>query len=97
MAKLERSELLKLAEMTSLKLTDAEVDSLRADLNSLLSYTDQLNTVDLGAKQQTHRNTNVFRDDVATPEVHDLLSNAPEKEESYFVVPQIVDDSKEPA
>ena len=95
MAKLERSELLKLAQLTSLTLADDEIESLRDDLERLLSYTDELMAVDLGREEQTVRNTNLFRDDTVHQEKRAIIEQAPERAEQYFVVPKIVDDSKD--
>ena len=40
-------------------------------------------------------NKNILRDDIVVPnDSTDILNLAPEKQESYFVVPKILDDNK---
>ena len=96
--KLNREELLKFAKLTALKLSDAECDALLADIQNLLSYADELAHVELGTESKTLTNTNVFREDtVVACSADSPLHNAPEQDGSYFVVPKIIDDSKDAA
>lgn len=98
MAKLHRDELQKFIELTSLKLNDAEQTALLNDLEQLLAYTDELQTVSLDGTMQPCVNSNQFREDVVVQQSSTpVLEQAPEREESYFVVPKIVDQDKEAA
>lgn len=98
MATLNRSELLKFIELTALKLNDEETDKLLSELGDLLNYTDEILKADLGTTCPTPRNTNILREDVVKPYAgRSLTADAPEADEPYFVVPKIVDDSKEPS
>ncbi len=96
MAQLQRNDIIKLAELSALKLSQTEVDSLLTDLQNLISYVDQLNTAALGIEQEPLKNSNVFRDDVPEASFYQpLLAQAPERTEDYFVVPKIVDQTKD--
>jgi aspartyl-tRNA(Asn)/glutamyl-tRNA(Gln) amidotransferase subunit C len=96
MAQLKKEDILKLADLSAVKLSDAEVDLLLHDLQNLISYVDELNTVQLSAYQHTGKNTNVFRDDeVITQNSAPLLAQAPESFDTYFVVPKVVDSTKD--
>lgn len=92
MSTLNRDELRKIAQLSSLELTDAELDALLPDIKKLLDYTDELAHVALGEEQLPARNINLLREDVARPQREQaILSQAPEKEGCYFVVPKIID------
>lgn len=96
MNKLNRDELLKLAELSALKLGEDEIDPLLKDLDSILSYASQLENITLGERHKPTRNTNMLRDDVArSTDTAPLLAQAPEHADTYYVVPQIVDHDRE--
>lgn len=96
MAQLKKEDILKLADLSAVKLSDAEADSLLYDLQNLISYVDELNTVQLSAYQHTSKNSNVFRDDeVITQNSAPLLAQSPESFDTYFVVPKVVDSTKD--
>ena len=93
---LHRDELFKLAELTALKLSDAEADALLVDLQNLIDYTDELATIELKPERKLDRNVNILRDDVALQPASSsaLLTQAPKTDDTYFVVPQIIDDKE---
>lgn len=92
MATLNREDLRKIAQLSSLELTDAELDALLPDIKKLLDYTDELADIALGEEQLPARNINLLREDAARPQREQaILSQAPKKDGSYFVVPKILD------
>lgn len=96
MAKLERTDILKLAELSALTLSEKEIDTLLSDLQNIISYVDQLGEVVLNNNQPSTKNQNIFREDQAqTTDSAPLLAQAPERFGDYFVVPKIVDSSKD--
>lgn len=96
MNKLNRKELLKLADLSALQLAEDEIDPLLNDLRQILEYAAQLDGIKLGTRHKPSRNTNQLRDDVAHKHHSEaLLSQAPEREQTCFVVPQIIDHDKE--
>ena len=85
-----------LAQLSSLQLADSEVESLRTDLDNILSYINQLNSLDTTGVEPTYQVTgleNVWRDDVVevgsvTPE--QLLDLAAEQAEHSVKVPKVL-------
>jgi aspartyl-tRNA(Asn)/glutamyl-tRNA(Gln) amidotransferase subunit C len=66
MAKLTREDVLKLAQLARISLTDEEVDNYAEELSAILGYVEQLSTVDvegLAPTNQVTGLTNVMRED----------------------------------
>lgn len=83
------------ALLARLALTDAEVEGMRDDLNSILGHIDEIQRLDLeNVTPMAHAIavTNVTRADVVVPSFPQevALSNAPQQEAGAFVIPQIV-------
>ena len=85
------------AHLARLALNDRELDHHSSQLASILSYIDKLNEVDtknvLPTSHALSTLKNVFRKDVLKPSLNadDALANAPQKEEGFFKVPQIIE------
>ena len=83
MAKLTQDDVLKLARLARLQLTDAEKNQFRNEIEAILGYVEQLKDVDLEGLKPTNQVTgleNVMRVDEVkdygvSPE--ELLKNAP--------------------
>lgn len=70
MAKLTREDVLKLARLARISLTNEEVDRFTDELSAILGYVEQLSSVDVTGLKPTNQVTgltNVMRED----EVHD--------------------------
>jgi aspartyl-tRNA(Asn)/glutamyl-tRNA(Gln) amidotransferase subunit C len=83
------------AMLARLALTDAEVEAMRDDLNSILGHIDEIQRLDLAnVAPMAHAIavTNVTRDDAVVPPLSQeaAVSNAPQSEGGAFVIPQIV-------
>jgi aspartyl-tRNA(Asn)/glutamyl-tRNA(Gln) amidotransferase subunit C len=96
MAELTREDLLKLAQLARLSLTDEEVEEFRGELSAILDYVRQLKDVDVaGLKPTTQVSglTNVMRDDVLQDygiDRKDLLKNVPQVEDEMIKVKRMV-------
>lgn len=96
MTKLSREDVLKLARLSRLQLTDEEVDKFTGEISAILGYVDQLQTVDLSKLEPTLQVTgltNVTRPDEVVdygPTNEDLLKNAPETEDGHFKVKRML-------
>lgn len=99
---LQRDEILKLAELARLELSDEEVERYTAELGAVLGYIEQLSQVNVTGIEPTSQVTglmNVLRDD----EPDDALSLTREQQESivpayrdgYVVVPAVLDKGDE--
>lgn len=96
MAKLTRDDVLKLAALARLKLTDEEVEEFTHDFGEILEYVEQLQSVDtegLAATNQVSGNVNVMRKDVVKDYGYDpkaLLNNVPTREDNHIKVKRMV-------
>ena len=96
MADLTRDDVLKLARLARLQLTDDEVTEYQQELAEILKYVEQLNDVDidgLAPTSQVTGLTNVTRDDVITDYGYDpldLLKNVPSVESNLIKVKRMI-------
>lgn len=95
-AKLTRADVLKVARLGRLKLTEDEVADYTTKLGNILSYVDSLNEVDTtDVEPMVHavELSNVFRGDEVAPSLPRAaaLQNAPKTDGQFFLVPQILD------
>jgi aspartyl-tRNA(Asn)/glutamyl-tRNA(Gln) amidotransferase subunit C len=90
---LTREDVLKLADIAKLELSETQADALLGDLEKMLGFVDKVRALDLDGVEplvyMTDRE-NVLRDDVpAEPLSHaDALRNAPGADSDYFRVPR---------
>lgn len=95
MTQITRDDVLALARLSSLQLTDTELDSLTADITSILAYIEQLAELDTSGVQPTYQVTgreNIWRDDVPVQGIsrEDLLSLAPQSTSMQIQVPKVL-------
>lgn len=97
MAKLSRVDILKLAQLARLDLTEEEIEEYALELSSILQYVEQLQAVDVSGLSPTNQVsglTNVTRDDVEIDygyAPHDLLKNLPATESNQIKVKRMID------
>jgi aspartyl-tRNA(Asn)/glutamyl-tRNA(Gln) amidotransferase subunit C len=99
--KITREDVLKVAALAYLELSEEEVETFRRQLDSILTYVEQLNSIDtaniepmaqalfgLGIEQGTP-----LREDVVAPcHVKDAaLAAAPDPAPPYFRVPKVIE------
>src|SRR5262245_433043 len=94
--RLTRDDVLKVARLARLKLTDAEISDYVEKLGSVLAYVESLNEVDTeDIEPMVHavELSNVFRRDEVQPSLprEAALSNAPKSDGQFFLVPQLLD------
>ena len=91
MSKLTREEVLKLARLSRLKLTDAEIEKFQTELSEILDYVAMLDKADVSGLEPTYQVTglkNVTRDDKIVDygvSPKDLLKNAPTQDGQFKV------------
>jgi aspartyl-tRNA(Asn)/glutamyl-tRNA(Gln) amidotransferase subunit C len=96
MTQITTSDVHHLAQLSSLQLEDAEVESLRTDLENILGYIEQLSELDTTGVEPTYQVTdlsNVWRDDVVDDYGVDreaLLALAPDAEQNQIKVPKVL-------
>ena len=97
--KISREDVLKVAALANLDLTDAEVETYRGQLDDILTYIDKLNEIDTSTVEPmtqvvaastdgaTLRDDVVVRSDVIT----EVLMGAPDPAPLYFRVPRVIE------
>lgn len=96
MAKLTRDDVLKLAQLSRLHLSDEEIEQFTAEISAILGYVEQLQSVELKDIKPTNQVTgltNVMRKDElhdygASPE--ELLKNAPSTQAGHLKVKRML-------
>jgi aspartyl-tRNA(Asn)/glutamyl-tRNA(Gln) amidotransferase subunit C len=96
MPRLSLQEVEHVALLSRLRLTEDEKHAFADDLDVILEQFQILQRLDTeGVAPTAHAMTleNVFREDAARPSLkpEEVLSQAPEAREQYFVVPRIVE------
>lgn len=96
MAKITTDEVRKLADLSKLDLSKEEVEQYRHEIEQILGFLSQLDTIDTTGVEETSQVTglqNVTRQDV----IHDygvdreqLLKNAPSTEKGYLKVKRVL-------
>jgi aspartyl-tRNA(Asn)/glutamyl-tRNA(Gln) amidotransferase subunit C len=99
MARIDRAEVERIAELARLELTPDEAERMAAELAAILGYVEQLaalDTDDIEATCHALPLATPFRDDRAEPplEPEQVLANAPEREGFAFVVPRVLDEDE---
>lgn len=95
MAKLSREDVLKLARLSKLDLTDEQLDKFRGELEAIVGYVDQLQNADVKGLEPTNQVTglvNVTRKDEIEDYASraDLLKNLPASEDGHIKVNRMI-------
>jgi aspartyl-tRNA(Asn)/glutamyl-tRNA(Gln) amidotransferase subunit C len=86
----------KVARLASIKVADAELAPMAAELSGILAWIEQLNEVDtegVAPMASTEAVSLPMREDVVTEggDPGQILANAPKADRSFFVVPKVVE------
>lgn len=96
MAKISRDEVLKLAQLSKIKLSDEEVDKFVDELDAIIKYVEQIDSADTAGLEPTDQVTglkNVMRSDKVADYGEtsaELLKNAPATEKNYIKVKRVL-------
>lgn len=96
MAKLTRDDVLKLAHLSRISLSDDEVAEFSEELSSILQYVEQLSSVDVNGLEPTNQVTgltNVMRTDEVIDYGYapsDLLKNVPHTQDNQLKVKRMI-------
>lgn len=93
---LSREEVLKIARLARLRLSDKEIEFFQERLGRILGYVEELGKVatkDGGIVRHVPKDAVAFREDRAVPfeDPHELLKNAPATEADSFLLPQVME------
>jgi aspartyl-tRNA(Asn)/glutamyl-tRNA(Gln) amidotransferase subunit C len=96
MSKLTREDVLKLANLARLDLSDAEIEAYQAELSEILQYVEHLQSVDVDGLKPTNQVTgleNVTRPDEPRDygyQVSELLKNLPDHQNDQIKVKRMI-------
>lgn len=96
--KITKEQVLTVAKLARLDLSDAEVSKFSDQLSSILEYFEKMNeldTKDVAPLAHCLAISNCFREDVVTESLGTemTLANAPQRDGAFFKVPKILNDS----
>ncbi len=94
--KLNKEQVLHIARLSKLGLTDDEVEKMSEQLSNILENFEILNKVDTDGvppTAQPNALTNVLKDDVVKPSLpqDEVLANAPQRDGDYFKVKVVLE------
>ena len=94
--KIDKNTTLKIAKLARIKIDESEIAELSAQLSLILDWVEQLYEVNTNNVEPLNNVSNAklpLRKDEENKEdkSKDVLSNAPEKLENFFVVPKVVE------
>ena len=94
---IDRETVEHVARLTRLALSEAELERMRAELNSILAHLDTLKALDTeGVEPTSHALplVNVMREDDVRPSLllDAMVANAPDRVGDLFRVPRIIED-----
>lgn len=92
MIKISREEVLHIASLSRIELSEEEIPGLIKNLQETLSYAARVQEIASGLESTSAKNVNVFREDGVRPsDPAPILANAPKREENYFAVPVVLE------
>ena len=94
--KIDKESLKKIAHLARLQIKPEEETTLLSSMDSVLSWMEQLNEIDTeGVEPLTHilDEANIWRQDISnnTLSRQEALSNAPSKNDTYIMVPKVIE------
>lgn len=96
MTQISRDDVRHLAQLSSLQLSDNEIDDLQVDIGNILNYVEQLSELDTSGVEPTYQVTdleNVWREDVVDDygvSRETLLGLAPASDNNQIKVPKVL-------
>jgi aspartyl-tRNA(Asn)/glutamyl-tRNA(Gln) amidotransferase subunit C len=99
MARIERADVERIAELARLELGPDEAERMAAELGAILGYVAQLDALDTDAVEPTHHafalRTPLRPDRAEAPLPPErAVANAPAREGFAFVVPKVLDEDE---
>ncbi len=96
--RIDEVQVRKVAKLSRLELTEAEVEEFTDQLSAILDYVEKMNELDTdGIEPLAHclPISNVLREDCVKESLgtKQALANAPQRDGEFFKVPKILDDS----
>jgi aspartyl-tRNA(Asn)/glutamyl-tRNA(Gln) amidotransferase subunit C len=95
--RIDEAQVRKVAKLSRLELTEAEVGEFTGQLSAILDYVEKMNELNTeGIEPLAHclPISNVLREDCVKESLgtEEALANAPQRDGEFFKVPKILDD-----
>ena len=95
--KISKEDVLKVSELARLEFKEDEVTKFTEQLGNILEYIEKLNELDTDNVEPTSHVLDIstpMREDkvIKLLSIEEVLQNAPETEDDFFVVPQVIED-----
>ncbi|MCZ6527598.1 MAG: Asp-tRNA(Asn)/Glu-tRNA(Gln) amidotransferase subunit GatC [Candidatus Dadabacteria bacterium] len=95
--KISKDDIIKVSELARLEFKEEELEIFTEQLGNILEYIEQLNELDTDNVEPTSHVLDIstpLREDkvVEWLSTEEVLKNAPESEDDFFVVPQVIED-----
>jgi aspartyl-tRNA(Asn)/glutamyl-tRNA(Gln) amidotransferase subunit C len=95
--KIDQTQVRKVAKLSRLELTEAEVEEFTGQLSAILDYVEKMNELDTAEVEPLAHClpvSNVLREDCPKESLGTdrVLANAPQRDGEFFKVPKILDD-----
>lgn len=95
MSKIMKDEVIKIAAMSHIELSKDTIDDFVQRLEKVLNYAERVKEIAADSNEPLHKRVNVFREDsVERCDAQRVLQEAPQREQDYFVVPNILDNAR---
>jgi len=95
MTQITKQEIEKIARLSHIELTDDEIINAMKHLEAVLSYAARVQDIAQDINIITPKNNNIERDDIIIPtDPQPILTQAPEREGNFFVVPVIIESNQ---
>ncbi|MCZ6469642.1 MAG: Asp-tRNA(Asn)/Glu-tRNA(Gln) amidotransferase subunit GatC [Candidatus Dadabacteria bacterium] len=95
--KISKDDIIKVSELARLEFKEEELEKFTEQLGNILEYIEQLNELNTDNVEPTSHVLDIstpLREDkvVEWLSTEEVLKNAPESEDDFFVVPQVIED-----
>lgn len=96
--RIDEEQVRKVARLSRLELTEREVEEFTGQLSAILEYVEKMNELETDSVEPLAHClpiSNVLREDVVRESLgtEKTLANAPQRDEDFFKVPKILDNS----
>ncbi len=94
MEELTKEEVLHVAHLARINVSDEDVEKYKIQLRQILNEMEKINEVDVEGDIliSPSNNSNEYREDIGLDEEVDILSNAPKKNGNYIEIKRFVND-----
>ena len=96
--RIDEEQVRKVARLSRLELTEGEVEEFTGQLSAILEYVEKMNELETDSVEPLAHClpiSNVLREDVVRESLgtEKTLANAPQRDEDFFKVPKLLDNS----